>query len=460
MPKLLTPRPGTEHAAAAARSAPPRRLPIISGLFLILVVAVCSIYANLSFAITNRANLQYFPPYKPHVDANGNKHLGGEYYQMAKALVAGKGFSDPMDQPTGPTTWQPPILPLILAGLLWATGSREGVTAVVVVLQDCILVGTTFLVLALVMQTTRRIAPALAAAALCFAALVCEFRLYFQFTHDWWIVLFAVDLLIAGFCFLEPLRGWKSAAGWGLFGGLCVMINPIVGLTWAILSSLATLRQGGWRRLGVALLAAALVLSPWTIRNYLVFGRFIPSKGNLAFELYQSQCLQKNGLLTKFVNHPYGTAKNAEGRAYKALGETRYLDKKWEQYWASIGADPLEFLDRVAARFLGATLWNVSFHRGEEMRLGTLDLPLDAPVAVPGAGVPASLCRLAAPASVAVARDRRLRALPAAVHRRQLLRSLRHTALGARRSCWCCGRRIGCCHSRWMAGRGRPKIVG
>jgi hypothetical protein len=347
-------------------SAPRRRLPIASGLFLFLVVVACSIYANLSFAITNRANLRYLPPYKAYVNANGNKHLGGEYYQIARALRDGKGFAHPFAQPTGPTTWQPPILPLILAGLLWATGSREGVTAVVVVMQDGILIGTTFLVLALVMQTTRRIAPA-AAAAVCCAALVYDFRLYFQFTHDWWIVLFAVDLVIAGFCFLEPLRGWKSAAGWGLCGGLCVMINPIVGLAWGILSSLVTIQQRASSRLCVAMLVAALALSPWTIRNYFVFGRFIPSKGNLAFELYQSQCLQRTGLLLRFVNHPFSTV-TPEGREYKALGESLYLDKKWRQYGESIRADPLGFVDRVATRFVGATVWYVPFYRGEGMR--------------------------------------------------------------------------------------------
>ncbi len=370
----------SKQATNAVRSAAPRRLPILSGLFLILVVAICSIYASLAFAITNPANFRYFPPYLPQVNGNGAKHLGGEYYQIARSLVDGEGFSHPFEQPTGPTTWQPPVLPLILAGLLWATGSREGVTAVVVVLQDCVLIGTTFLVLALLMQTTRRIAPALAA-GLCCAALIFDFKLHFQMTNDLWIVLLAVDLLIAGLCFLKPLQGWKSAGGWGLFGGLCVLINPIVGLAWGVLSSVVALRQRGWRQLCIALLAAALVLSPWTIRNYLVFGRFIPSKGNLAFELYQSQCLQKNGLLMKFINHPYGTAKNDEGREYKALGETRYLDRKWEQYWESVCADPLECLDRVAARFLGATLWYVSLHRGDglaawELWIGRLTHPL------------------------------------------------------------------------------------
>jgi hypothetical protein len=349
-----------------ARSITGKRLPIASGLMVAIVVAACSVYANFSFAVTNPAHYRYFPPYRPSVNANANKHLGGEYYQMARALLDGEGFSHPFAQPTGPTAWQPPILPLLLAGFLCGTGSREGVTAVVVCLQDLIVIGTLLLVLALAMRTTRRLGPAVAA-AVGVGAVLCDFRLYFQFTHDWWIVLLFVDLLIAGLCWFEPLRTWKSAGGWGLFGGMCVLANPIVGVTWAIMSAAIALRRRSWLPLGVMALAASLLVAPWTIRNYLVFGRLIPSKSNLAFELYQSQCLQPSGLLLKFIRHPY-RADNVEGRAYQALGETAYLDRKWQQYCESIAADPLGFLDRVACRALGATLWYVPFYRGEGMR--------------------------------------------------------------------------------------------
>jgi hypothetical protein len=351
------------HTPAVAAPRAARRFTIAAGLSLAALVIAFSIYANLSFAITNPAHFRYLPPFRPHVNVNANTHLGGEYYQMARALLAGEGFAHPFALPTGPTAWQPPILPLILAGSLWATGSREGVTAIVVCMQDAVLVATMLLVLAVALQSTRRLGP-LRVAGVCVLFLVCEFRLFFQFTHDWWIVLLCVDVLIAGLCWLRPLAGWKSAAGWGVFGGLCVMVNPVVGIAWTVLSAVVALRERSWRPLAITLMAAALTLAPWTIRNYLIFGRLIPSKSNLAFELYQSQCLQQNGLLLRFVGHPY-SVHTAEGKEYQALGEAAYLDRKWEQYCSSIAADPLDFLDRVACRILGATLWYVPFHRGE-----------------------------------------------------------------------------------------------
>ena len=59
----------------------------------------------------------------------------------------------------------------------------------------------------------------------------------------------------------------------------------------------------------VALLACAVTVSPWVVRNAVVFGRFIPVKSNLAYELYQAQCLSPDGRLTNkvFGTHPFAT---------------------------------------------------------------------------------------------------------------------------------------------------------
>ena len=75
------------------------------------------------------------------------------------------------------------------------------------------------------------------------------------------------------------------------------------------------LRRRAWRRLALALAFAGLTLLPWTVRNFLVFGRVIPVKSNLAYELYQSQCLQPDGLITyrTFDRHP-GRFGNRESR--------------------------------------------------------------------------------------------------------------------------------------------------
>jgi hypothetical protein len=355
-------------------SSPPsdRRRYLVAAIALIIAAVVASsVYANFSFLVTDPAGYRWFPPFEAGVNANENDHLGAatEYANVARALVDGKGFADPFGRPSGPTAWMPPVLPAFLAGLLWfSNGSAAFMLWSVVFAQVLVLAGTGVLILALVRQSTSTIAP-MVAAAVFVAALLCQFRLSFQWTHDCWLNLLTLDSLIAGACWYRTLRVWQTACGWGVFGGFCTLVNPIVGLAWAVLSVVIAIQERAWRRLCITVLVGFVTLIPWTAWNYWQFGRLIPVKSNLAYELYQSQCLQPDGLIRRptFAQYP-GVANNAEARAYDALGEIAYLDRKAEQFHRAMWAAPTDFLNRAAARFLGATLWYVPFDPIQEAR--------------------------------------------------------------------------------------------
>jgi hypothetical protein len=351
------------------RPIPPARMPLLPAVVLTVIVAACSVYANLAFTVTRPADYRFFPPFERGVNANMNRHLGAEYFHIAQSLAGGEGFANPFGRRTGPTAWMPPVLPTVLAGLLWVCGGNgDGVMLAVIFLQVYVLIGTGLLVLALAHRTTAR-AGTWAAVAVFLVALVCHFHECFQFTHDSWLVLLAIDLLVAGFCWCRPLPRRLTAAGWGLFGGLCALINPLVGLVWGVGSVLAGVRLRAWSPLAVAVLAAGLTLLPWTVRNFLVFGRLIPVKSNAAYELYQSQCLQPDGLIQRrtFAQHPLQGG-SREGRQYDTLGEMAFLDQKRAQFREAVRADPVDFLDRVASRVLGTTLCYVPFDREKEPR--------------------------------------------------------------------------------------------
>jgi hypothetical protein len=290
----------------------------------------------------------------------------GEYFNIARALAGGEGFVNAIGAPTGPTAWMPPLLPALLAGLLRAGGPRA-VDVVLVPLHVAVLIGTGFLVLALARRTTRHVGAG-AAAVLFFLGLLFHFRYWFERANECWLILLCLDGLLAGLCLLRPLDRWPTAAGWGVFGGLCAQANPVIGLAWGVLSLAHGLRRRACGRPALAVLCAGLALAPWTLRNYRVFGRLIPVKSNLAYELYQSQCLQPDGLLQleTIRLHPSSQASPRERREFQQLGETAYLDRKWQEFARAVRADPVDFLDRVAGRFLGATLWYVPFDRKAE----------------------------------------------------------------------------------------------
>jgi hypothetical protein len=347
--------PTCTPAAAVVRPAP-----LAAVVVLIVAVYGCAIYANLSFAVTNGADYRFFPPFRRHVNANENHALAMENFNIARSLTAGKGFAHPFNGPSGPTAWMPPLLPGLLAGILCACGGdRVAVMAAVVFLQLIVLVGTGLLVVRLGREVAPRLGAGLAVAAF-LGGLLSHFHICFQTTSDCWLVLLAIDLLLAGLCWWRPLRDRRTAALWGLCGAFCAFATPIAGFTWAVLSVLVGIRRRNGSPPAVALLVAALVLTPWTVRNYLVFGRLIPIKSNVAYELYQSQCLQPNGLLQLNRTHPYDL-RDPEGREYLRLGEAAFLDRKWEQFRQNVCSDPADFAARVATRFLGATLWFVPY---------------------------------------------------------------------------------------------------
>ena len=119
----------------------------------------------------------------------------------------------------------------------------------------------------------------------------------------------------------------------------------------------------------VAALVSMLTVSPWVVRNYLVFGRLLPVKSNAAYELYQAQCLVPDGVLggNVFASHPWGS-NNEERWRYRQLGEIAFLDEKRDLFVEAVRRDPLDFAERVVHRFLAATLVYTPFNPREEAR--------------------------------------------------------------------------------------------
>src|SRR5689334_15863529 len=111
-----------------------RRLPLLPLLFLIGSVYLCACYASLALAVRHSAHYRYFPPFRPHVNANYTRDLAAENYNIARSLLAGKGYAHPFVMDTGATSWMPPLLPTIQAGLLWVCGGNRAAAVAIVVL--------------------------------------------------------------------------------------------------------------------------------------------------------------------------------------------------------------------------------------------------------------------------------------------------------------------------------------
>jgi hypothetical protein len=82
-----------------------------------------------------------------------------------------------------------------------------------------------------------------------------------------------------------------------------------------------------WKRVALAAGAAILCCVPWTIRNYAAFHRFIPLRSNLPFELW----LGNNDIFDEHArNGRKVITRTEETRRYAQLGETAYMQEKWQ----------------------------------------------------------------------------------------------------------------------------------
>ncbi|NLE56483.1 MAG: hypothetical protein GX617_16215 [Lentisphaerae bacterium] len=119
-------------------------------------------------------------------DSDYNDHLGAEYDEIAHAIRAGRGFSDPFRTPSGPTAWMAPIMPFTLAGLYWVAGDdRQLVVELVLGIKYAVLLLTGLIVVG----EARRLDRQWLGYAVVVVTLATHFHAMFQRTHDEWLVL-------------------------------------------------------------------------------------------------------------------------------------------------------------------------------------------------------------------------------------------------------------------------------
>jgi hypothetical protein len=113
---------------------------------------------------------------------------------------------------------------------------------------------------------------------------------------------------------------------------------------------LASWRLGAGSGSLASVIAIAAVLTPWTMRNYAQFGRWIFVRGNLNVELWLGNQPGSTGWMTMAAleHHPSEDAVN-RGQVL-SLGETRYFQLCRERFVAECRGAPLDFIRRCGNR--------------------------------------------------------------------------------------------------------------
>jgi 4-amino-4-deoxy-L-arabinose transferase-like glycosyltransferase len=247
---------------------------------------------------------------------------------VARSIVAGGGFGSSFvsDQPSASLL---PVYPLIVAGFFRLFGVHTAHSILAIHLFDCL---TNALACIPIFLLARRSFGERVGRWAGWAWAIFPYGIYFSAAWAW-----STHLLLLCLCWLlylaqdleqSPRLGlW---AGFGALAGFAGLTESSILVVIPFLMALAAWRlaRAGKRWLlpgVVASLTLAAVISPWMIRNAMVFHRFIPMRGNMGLELW----LGNNGQNLAWSSYDLSPMHNEKELAeYNQMGEVAYMDQK------------------------------------------------------------------------------------------------------------------------------------
>ena len=292
--------------------------------------------------------------YQEHLNPDHDHwRFGGEAGNIARSLVQGKGFGNPMFGDTGPTAWLPPIYPCLLALVFRVFGVFTKGAAICILSLNSLFSALTCLP---VFFLARRSFGEKTAWRAAWAWAFFPYSIYFAASHIWPTTLTTFLFSVAFLAGLQ-LEDSTQPGAWikfGLLGGIASMsdaivmaVLPPIGLwmcycTWQ--------RRKNWLRpaLGAAL-AFMVVVSPWFLRNYSAFHEFVPFRDNFGIELYCGNSTDTSHWIA-LNQHPEHNEE--EWRQYVQMGELPYMHLKKQQAVAFISNHKELFLRTSLRRIL------------------------------------------------------------------------------------------------------------
>jgi 4-amino-4-deoxy-L-arabinose transferase-like glycosyltransferase len=297
-----------------------------------IIAATTSLWLIVAVALACRFGYAYEQVRETPADVVASASFAQEAGNIGMALATGKGFSSPTRGNTGATAWLAHVYPLIVAGIFRRFGiftlhAFYAAAALNLLFSAATCVPIYF--------AARRIAGTAAAslAAWMWALFPNAIVIPYQWIWDTALTgLLAAAILWATLAVAESRRT-RDWCAYGFLWGFSLLTNPSLGAALPFL--LGWLAYRGWRgpethrrfaKPALALGVVFLCCVPWTIRNYVQFHRIIPLRSNLAFELwlgnnrvFDDRSRDVNARVT-----PY-----EESRLYAELGETAFMQEKW-----------------------------------------------------------------------------------------------------------------------------------
>lgn len=297
----------------------------------------------------------------------GSFGFGWETGRIARSIATGYGFSSPFVAGTGPTAWLAPLYPYLLAGIFKAFGVYSTASAIAILSVNSVFSSLTIFPVFYIAQ--RTFGTRAARWSGWFAALF-PYAWYWAIKWAWETSLatlllacvFLLTMRMAGIRWLATRKSEFAPVArqgdWLLFGvlwGVIALTNPSL-LLWlplvGVWLAVHQIRVAEHRLkalmpplcAGVVFIA---IVSPWMVRNYRVFHRFVPIRGNFWAELRMGNAVDAVGLWRSWM-HPSSNV--LELQKYEQVGEVAYVQTKKLEALNFIRSHPQKFISLCVRR--------------------------------------------------------------------------------------------------------------
>lgn len=284
--------------------------------------------------------------------------------RVAWSIAQGHGFSSPLKADTGPTAWLTPVYPYLLAGVFKIFGTYTVQSEIAIKALNGLF---SALVCFPLFALGRRLFGTAVGAAAAWVWVLHYPAFFFVAFWIWDTCLTALVLTVLLWA-TYALDDTNEVRKWAAYGGLWAfgtLVNP------AVLSAIpffgyvayrAWKRRANWLRLtGVAALVFVAGLSPWIIRNQVVFHGKVWLRSNFGLELWLGNNPEVPDSWTWWL-HP--NENEQELAKFARMGELPYMQEKKRLAIDFIKTHPVD-----VARF--------DYHRFVETWTGTWDPIMD-----------------------------------------------------------------------------------
>jgi len=284
---------------------------------------------------------------------NDNFGFGYEMGRIGRSLALGQGFGSPFYGNTGPTAWEPPLYPFLIAGVFKIFGIYTRASALVLLSINSLF--SAFSCIPMFFIARRCYGDRVAIWSSWAWALLPP--IIFASTRYVWETSLAALLLAVIFWLTLVLEGKDGFIPWFVFGYLwgCAALTNTSLLTFLPVSGLwawyrrARLRKRSLAGVFVASLVFAASVAPWIIRNYRVFGQFIFIRSNFGAELRLGNGPGADG---RWMDYQHATKNPQQLQLYRHMGETAYVAERKGQAVDFIRQDYARFAVLCLKRFV------------------------------------------------------------------------------------------------------------